>query len=650
MLPAETFRQVQRIHIRTRRLVDGALAGEYHSVFKGRGMEFAEVREYVPGDDVRTIDWNVTARMGQPFVKQYVEERELTVMLLVDLSGSAQFGSVTRFKSEIATELCALLALSAIRNNDKVGLILFTDRVEHFIAPQKGRNRALQVIRDMLVFEPAGRGTDVGRALEYLHKVCRRRSVTFLISDFLARDYEGPLRLVHQRHDLVPICITDPREMALPDLGLIMLRDLETGEHALIDSGSAAVRRAYREQREAAAAARRRLFRSHRRRPDRGRHPRILHAASDAVLPAAGETPPRGTLGLSAMTQPLARRGAHWLGDATLVPLRVLFLVMAAGWIAGAAAQTGAGDGPAVRQEHSIEGVRLALEVDRQELAIDGRIRVIMQLDVAPGRVAALPDLPDRVGRFAVAAQSPAESSSEGGALVLRRHYDLEPESVGALTVPPFVIAVRDRQGGDDTVQEIRTDPVPITVTSVVPDGVDYTEPKDIAPPMSLPPPAWPIALWALLGAVAAAIAAGVVWWRRRRRPAVAARPQPAHLLALAELDRLQQAEFRDADRFEAFYVRLSAILRRYLGWRFGLRALMQTTEEFVAGLSGAERALTPYRGVLGTLLAGFDLVKFARHRPQRSDMEEALRRVREFVERTADEQVLVDPAAAHRP
>ena len=183
---------------------------------------------------------------------------------------------------------------------------------------------------------------------------------------------------------------------------------------------------------------------------------------------------------------------------------------MAAGWIAGAAAQTGAGDGPAVRQEHSIEGVRLTLEVDRQELAIDGRIRVIMQLEVAPDRVAALPDLPDRLGRFAVAAQSPAESSSEGGALVLRRHYDLEPEGVGALTVPPFVIAVRDRQGGDDAVQEIRTDPVPITVTSVVPDGVDYTEPKDIAPPMSLPPPAWPIALWALLGAVAAAIAAAV--------------------------------------------------------------------------------------------------------------------------------------------
>jgi uncharacterized protein (DUF58 family) len=262
MLPTETFRQVRRIHIRTRRLVDGAFAGEYHSLFKGRGMEFAEVREYVPGDDVRTIDWNVTARMGQPFVKKYIEERELTVMLLVDLSASGQFGSVSRFKSEIATELCALLALSAIRNNDKVGLILFTDRIERFIPPQKGRNRALQVISEMLRFEPEGKGTDLGLALEYMHRVCPRRSVSFLISDLLASGYERQLRLVHKRHDMVPICIADPREMALPDLGLIMLRDLETDAYALVDTGSAAVRRAYSERREAAALARQRLFRS----------------------------------------------------------------------------------------------------------------------------------------------------------------------------------------------------------------------------------------------------------------------------------------------------------------------------------------------------------------------------------------------------
>ncbi len=345
-----------------------------------------------------------------------------------------------------------------------------------------------------------------------------------------------------------------------------------------------------------------------------------------------------------------SRRGGQWLLGAARAPLLALIAGMVAAWASGAAAQSGAGDGPAVRQEHGIKGVRLVLEADRQELAIDGRVRVTMQLEVAPGRVAALPDLPDRLGRFAVVAQSPTDSSSEGGALVLRRHYDLEPESVGALTVPSFVIAVRDRQGGDEAVQEIRTDPVPVTVTSVVPDGADYTEPKDIAPPMSLPPPTWPVALWALLAALAAAAAAAIVWWRWRGRRPAPVRPQPAHLLALAELDRLQHAELGDPQRVETFYVRLSAILRRYLGWRFGLRALMQTTEEFVAGLSDGERTLTPHRSLLATLLAGFDLVKFARHRPQRSDMEEALRRVREFIERTGDEQVLVDPATAYQP
>ena len=261
MLSVEVLRQVRRIHIRTRRLVDGVFAGEYHSVFKGRGLEFADVREYVPGDDVRTIDWNVTARIGHPYVKRYVEERELTVMLLVDLSASGRFGSVARLKTEIATELCALLALSAIRNNDKVGLILFTDQIERFVPPQKGKNRALRVIREMLHTEPERRGTDLGLALEHLHRTSRRRSVAFLVSDFLASGYERALRLARQRHDVIPVCISDRREAALPDLGLIALQDLETGAQVLVDSGSAAVRRQYRERRAAAVAARRRLFR-----------------------------------------------------------------------------------------------------------------------------------------------------------------------------------------------------------------------------------------------------------------------------------------------------------------------------------------------------------------------------------------------------
>lgn len=214
MLPLDLLKHVRQIHIRTRRLVYDVFAGQYHSTFKGRGMEFAEVREYVPGDDARTIDWNVTARLGQPYVKQYVEERELTVMLLVDLSASGQFGSVRKLKTEIATELCAVLALSAIMNHDKVGLILFTDRIEKFIPPQKGKHHVLRVIREVLYFQPQRRGTDVGLALEYLRTISRRRSVSFLVSDFLASDYETPLRIAHRRHDIIPISITDRRELS----------------------------------------------------------------------------------------------------------------------------------------------------------------------------------------------------------------------------------------------------------------------------------------------------------------------------------------------------------------------------------------------------------------------------------------------------
>lgn len=262
MLPDEIFRQVRQVHIRTRRLVDGLFAGEYHSVFKGRGIEFAEVREYVPGDDVRTIDWNVTARVGQPFVKRYVEERELTVMLLIDLSASGRFSSAPRRKARVAVELGAVLALSAIENNDKVGLILFTDRVELFVPPRKGRNRALRLIRDMLAFEPQRRGTDVAMALEYLHKVMPRRSIAFLISDFFAADFERPLRIVRRRHDLVPICLVDRRDYALPDVGFVRLRDLETGEERLVDTASKAVRARFAAVRGAARAERRRLFRA----------------------------------------------------------------------------------------------------------------------------------------------------------------------------------------------------------------------------------------------------------------------------------------------------------------------------------------------------------------------------------------------------
>src|SRR5687768_44257 len=218
-VPPEILRQVKLIELRTRGLVNSVFTGEYRSVFKGQGMEFSEVREYQPGDEVRSIDWNVTARMRRPFVKRYIEERELTVMLAVDLSGSERFGTTTRFKSELATELGAVIAMSAIRNNDRVGIILFTDRVEHVVPPRKGRRHALRVIRDLLVHEPAGHGTDVPGAIDYLAKMLSHHAIVFMISDFIGQNVERPIKVLARQHDVVAITVEDPSEGRLPDIG-----------------------------------------------------------------------------------------------------------------------------------------------------------------------------------------------------------------------------------------------------------------------------------------------------------------------------------------------------------------------------------------------------------------------------------------------
>ena len=248
MNPRDVLRRVRRLEIRTRRLVDESLAGSYHSVFKGRGVEFAEVREYEPGDDVRTIDWNVSAKMGHPFVKKFTEERELTVMLVVDASASGRFGSTPSTKLETAAEIAALLAFSAIRNNDRVGLLLFTDRVERFVPPRKGRQHGLRVLRELMAFETAGIGTDLRGALEVVRRVVTKRAVVFLISDFQADGYEKTLRVVNLKHDLVAIQISDPREGALPNAGLVAVTDAETGRPVIIDSGHSGVRRLFAER------------------------------------------------------------------------------------------------------------------------------------------------------------------------------------------------------------------------------------------------------------------------------------------------------------------------------------------------------------------------------------------------------------------
>jgi uncharacterized protein (DUF58 family) len=248
MLPKEIFKKIKRIEIQTNRLVNDLLAGEYHSIFKGRGMEFAEVREYTAGDDIRTVDWNVSARLGSPFVKVFEEERELTVFLVVDASGSGRFGSGQQMKGELAAEICAVLAFSAIKNNDRVGLIIFTDRVEKFIPPKKGRKHVLRVVRELLYFRPEGRGTDVPGALDFLSRVSNRHAIVFLISDFLGGDLTKSLRSVSRRHDVIAIAIEDPRETRLPAVGLLCLEDPETGDTLLVDTSDKAFLRAFEEE------------------------------------------------------------------------------------------------------------------------------------------------------------------------------------------------------------------------------------------------------------------------------------------------------------------------------------------------------------------------------------------------------------------
>lgn len=245
MIPSELIKKIHQLEIRTNRMVNDVLAGEYHSVFKGQGVEFEEVREYQAGDDIRTIDWNVTARMGEPFIKRYREERELTVMIMVDASASSMFGTAEKMKGELAVELSALLAFSAIKNNDRVGLLLFTDVIEKFIPPKKGKKHVLRLIRELLVFEPKGGHTNISMALDHVNKILTRKSVVFLLSDFMNAGFSDSLRITNQKHDLVTVSITDPREVEMPPIGFLELEDAETGETIIIDTFHSIVRHGF---------------------------------------------------------------------------------------------------------------------------------------------------------------------------------------------------------------------------------------------------------------------------------------------------------------------------------------------------------------------------------------------------------------------
>ncbi len=245
MIPRELFRKIRHVEIRTKGLVENVFGGEYHSAFRGRGIEFSEVRPYQIGDDVRSIDWNVSARMGEPYIKLFEEEREQTLLLMVDISGSGDFGSSGTTKREVAAEICAVLGFSAIRNNDKVGLLLFSDKIERFVPPKKGRRHVLRIIRDLYVHEAASRGTNVKAALDHAHHMLNRRAIVILVSDFLDTGYDKALRTLAQKHDVVAIRLLDPREEALPKVGLLSLTDAETGRPVLVDTSSKTVRNAF---------------------------------------------------------------------------------------------------------------------------------------------------------------------------------------------------------------------------------------------------------------------------------------------------------------------------------------------------------------------------------------------------------------------
>lgn len=242
---AELLKKVRRIELKTKGLSNQIFSGEYHSAFKGRGMAFSEVREYSPGDEVRTIDWNVTARFGHPYVKVFEEERELTVILVVDISGSDSFGTQSQLKKSLVTEICAVLSFSAITNNDKIGVIFFSEEVEKFIPPKKGKSHILRIIRELIEFKPAKQGTNIQEALRYLNNVVKKRSIAFLISDFIAEGYEDSLKLANRKHDLVALQVYDQRELEMPGMGLVQFADLETGEVRWINTHSKTVREAY---------------------------------------------------------------------------------------------------------------------------------------------------------------------------------------------------------------------------------------------------------------------------------------------------------------------------------------------------------------------------------------------------------------------
>ena len=699
-IPPEILRKVRKIELATRHRVDDLFGGAYHSVFKGTGMEFDEVREYAAGDEVRSIDWNVTARMGRPFIKRYREERELTVLLVVDASASGLFGSRERLKSEVIAEVASVLAFSAIRNQDKVGCLIFTDRVEQYIPPEKGHRHVLRIIRELLYVKPEGSGTDLGGALETVRRLLKRKAVVFLVSDFMAPDFETPLRLAARRHDLVALNIRDRLEGELPDVGLLQVRDAESGERVWLDTSNRWVRKHFAEE-AAARDARfsqlcgkngvdeirldpaedyaRPLVQFFRKRAKRlakgiGRARGWLLPALLAASLAAGTSPTRAQI-QQAPPMPQGQPGPAGQAQApsfTIIPRAALDSLA----LPSLAQLTGAGR-PRLDQVDA-DGLRIDTRLERDLQAIGQpnalRWRVVLPegaaLDSlafdlgAPGRILPLPRTGDVDQAEALAARQAA-----GERLALHDFVQADTlRGAGADTLVyqlPFTVTVPDtfeipgqtfryRLAGDDAPRALVTHPLELACVSSLAAGPDSSALHDWKAPGALRADWAPLlARWGLPGLLLLLVAAlALLWWlrRRARRLAPEVPPTPADVEALAALDALAQADLPGQGAWAEYYFQLSQIVRRYLTRHYALPFADWTTDEIRDALEGspfAPRRLqldpTLVEPLMDDLERG-DLVKFARREPTRAECQASMQAAKRLVLATRP------PAAEHAP
>ena len=634
MIPKELLKKIRRIEIRTSHLVNDALAGQYHSAFKGRGMEFEEVREYQPGDDVRTIDWNVSARIGQPYVKKFREERELTVMLVVDLSASQSFGTNDQFKRELVAEIGATLAFSAIKNNDTVGLLCFTDRVEKFVPPRKGASHVLRVIRELLVHQPAGRGTNIGLALGHLNRITRKRSVVFVISDFLDEGFERELRAARRRHDLILVRVRDRHEVAMPRAGLITLIDNENGREVVVDTRSAAWQRAYTEHVEA----------------NRG----IVD--SSAAIDEGGLHRGRDRAVVRRSTRPLLPNP----GGATMTRFAASILIFMVALGLSSCAQD---DKPAESTTAPLETITergpLALRVEASaETVLAGDIlTVVVGVTVPTGYEVEMPDLltNEALGEFTVRDARRPPDIPDGDLRRWQHTYDLDTFATGEIEIPSFEVRYAPGNGAPAgaTAGVLISEPLAITVRSVLgPDDADGSF-RNIraAVDADLPPtrPAW--RTWGLVALALIIVAAlARAWWTRGREGAVVEPPPvPPGEWARAALERLEADGLIESARFTEFFDRLSAIVREYVERRFGLMAPERTTDEFLREAGHSELLSVGHRQLLEGFLRSADMIKFARQRSSVDECRTALDAAETFVHETADDSApdTADPEPA---